>query len=205
MKRRLLEVLAAIVFLGLVGSVSNCALAPNSQARPTSVPWVRPTPRPWTPPPATVVTQAATPTPIPTATAVPLCEREAEQEYLKLLGYSMGAIDLARQELGALFVEAGHDQYLLLDDEWKEEVLVLLGAIEISSGLIQLADAPSSLLMVSTPAGRYSREWHKSAQALREAVEELEPDKIDVGMSHMERATEYLVDTANAMKRICGL
>ena len=146
-----------------------------------------------------------TPRPAPTPTAVVLlCEREAEAEYLKTLALNMGAIDTFRNELGQLFVQAGKDQYLLLDDRWKGEVLDTLGAIEISSGLIQFADAPSSLLMVSTPAGRYAREWLKSTQAFRSAVEELEPDKMDVGMSHVERATEYLVDTAAATKQICG-
>ena len=201
MPRRVLEVLAASGFLGLVAVVIVVNCAPES-APPRSPSYVAPTPRPWTPPPATVVTQKPTATPM--ATVAPLCEREAEQAYLKLLALNMGAIDSFRKEVGLLFVQAGKDQYLFLDDRWKGEVLDTLRAIEVSSGLIQLADAPSSLLMVSTPAGRYAREWSKSAQAFRSAVEELEPDKIDVGMSHMERATEYLVDTANATKRICG-
>ena len=155
-----------------------------------------PTPRP---------RATSTPRPTPTPTPTVVCDSGDEQSYLVSVGEQFEVIVPATIGLSGQFEELSRKPAVMFDEDWRTLVILNVALLNLASQGILDLDAPSSLRDAESLIRAAAREMISATELYVEGLDELDVDKAEKGNERTLRATSYIEDFSQTVKRICGI
>ncbi len=148
------------------------------------------------PTPTIVITETPKATPTPEIGQV-------ELEYISRiteLGYDcadyLGSIS-------TLSTQAGTDITLIFDDDWKLEMAIALAGIKLSCAAIdEVSPVPAGYENVQANLEAGAREYDLFVDDMIAGLDEMDPDKLDSAMVHMQQGTDYIKKATDDMMEI---
>lgn len=96
------------------------------------------------------------------------------------------------KKIGALMTEASEKTWLLLDDEWKLEVVVCLVIWQLCGESIRDLEAPPRLQDIHQDLVQAARHIDRSSTLLSEGIDEINADKFNESTKEMLLGNEYI-------------
>lgn len=200
---KVLGILIALgIALGIMAAVVAAILASSESPGPQAVP---------DPPSArAVVRSTATPrsthTPRPRPTRTPTsepCETEAARQYMGELWPLLEDVGTAVYEIGVLFAEAGNNAYLILDEDWRADVVLYMVVLEwVLESIEGLTPPPvfagsHNLMLMAVD------EYRLFMGAARSGIDNLDVDALLRAQAHLEEAVALTEQFHNVWQQRC--
>ena len=135
---------------------------------------------------------------------IPLCQRDAEREYMATLRNNVALITEQSDELWESLTRMSKDPYLISSPSWKYEVGTNLGFMLYGASEILELDSPRSLQSLSRAAERMAREVEAAVALHTSALDNLDADRMNDGTQRISKATTYMQEMTDVTRRLCG-
>ncbi len=143
----------------------------------------------------------ATPRPAETAAA---CPTSAERRYLARVAGVLGRVVPAMGNLGSLFVRAGEDATLVLDDDWRADLLVELVILQAGAEELRGLSAPTARTRsLEGTTGAMARELEAAVANTAAGVDDFDIEALERAARSIERVGQLAEDGAAALDAVC--
>ena len=142
-----------------------------------------------------------TATPKPTATSVPRFT-VAEEVYTEKITGVLNTYSDVFTNLAKLFTAAGNDATLILDDEWRKNVVLVLATMGLANEDVRALNPPERFINTHSYLLNAAAHYDKAIYLCAEAVDSLDVDGLNQCMDEFELGTGFIDLAAEELDRL---
>ena len=106
--------------------------------------------------------------------------------------------------MSTLFLDAGREEALIVDENWLLDVAVTLAGLNAGADTLNDLAPPPALHDLHTVVRQLAGELKIAVEMYVESIDELDADKMDTANDHMDNALDRAFEAQQARTRPCG-